>query len=323
VTEPDGNSSFSVAVTGANGFIGTHLVNALTRQGLEVVVLSRSKPTPGQVGVRWVEWSAESEWPVHQIGRIQTVYHLAASTSTDIARSSPEATMQTNALSVLRIVDQLRHLNYQPKIISVGSITELKSARDGTLSDESPNDPGTFYDVSKVTQRMLLDQCVLEGWVDAVSILLPNVYGYWAGVQAKNRGFLNSAIRSAINGQDLTYFDDAEYMRDFLHVDDTVDAMLRASQTSNLSRTSYVIGTGVGIPIHQALRVIADVVRQKTGTSVRVSPSSPPRGHYAIEKRNAKVLYAPFAQDVGWSPKISLRDGIALTVDQYLVNQLI
>ncbi len=314
------NASFSVAVTGANGFIGTHLVNALTRQGFDVVALARSKPMQVQEGVRWVEWSAEGEWPIHQIGQIQCVYHLAASTSASITRSSPEATMHTNALSVLKIVDQLRHINYQPTIISIGSITELMSSPEGTISDDSPNSPCTFYDVSKVTQRMLLDQCVLEGWVDAVSILLPNVYGYWAGVQAKNRGFLNNAIRSAINGQELTYFDDAEYVRDFLHVDDAVDAILAASQTSNLSRTSYVIGTGIGTPIRQALHIIADVVRQKTGTAVGVSPSSPPLELYAIEKRNAIVSNSPFVHDVGWTPKISLRDGISLIVDQYLVN---
>jgi nucleoside-diphosphate-sugar epimerase len=318
----DASNSFSVAVTGANGFIGTHLINALTKQGIEVLALGRMSPNQLPEGARWIEWSAEWNWPVRQLKNVQSIYHLAASTSAYDARNAPQATMRTNALSVLRLVDQLRHFNYRPKVISVGSVTELKPTLNGFISDASPIQPSTFYDVSKVTQRLILDQCALEGWVNGVSILLPNVYGYWTYTHASHRGFLNSAIRRAINGQELTYFEDAQYIRDFLHVDDVVDALLRASNTSHLSRSSYVIGTGIGIPIRKALDIIADIVKHKTGATIKVSPVSPPSGLYAIERRNTIVSCSPFIRDTGWSPNIGFRDGVAHVIDQYLESEL-
>jgi nucleoside-diphosphate-sugar epimerase len=311
-------SQFSAAVTGANGFIGTYLVKALAKQGVPVLALSRSKPAFLSEDSHWIKWSAEGEWPMDQLERTQIIFHLAASTSALDPRISPETTMDTNALSILRLVDQLRQVDYRPKIISIGSVTELESAPDGSISDASPIRPRTFYDVSKVTQRMLLDQCVLEGWVAAVTMLLPNVYGYWTSGQARNRGFLNNAIQEAINGRTLTYFDDAAYVRDFLHVDDVVDAMLTVSRAPHLSRSSYVIGTGIGIPIREALHTIANVVKQKMKREVKVSPLSPPLGLNAIERRNAIVSYSPFTQDVGWLPKVPFRDGVAKIVDQHL-----
>lgn len=305
-------------MTGASGFIGTNLVRALVDNGCEVVALSRSRPKFVPLGTRWVHWSAGDEWPSLEVGHVNTVFHLAATTSAYSAQQEPRLTMDINALSVLRIIECVRNLKKSTRLVAVGSVTELNPGIDGTISDKSSTDPQTFYEISKATQRMLLNQCVREGWIDAVSILLPNVYGHWTESQGSNRGFLNASIRHALQGKELHYFRDGDYVRDYLYVTDAVDALLCAGTYSNLIRPSYVIGTGVGIPIREALDLIADVVYRRSGKQVKVVGISPPAGRYENERHKTIVFSTIFQNDAKWTPKFSLRSGIESVVDMYL-----
>jgi nucleoside-diphosphate-sugar epimerase len=118
-------------------------------------------------------------------------------------------------------------------------------------------------------------------------------------------------------GDELTYYSDGEYIRDYLHVDDVVEALMSViNNRSEVSGETFVIGSGIGTRVRDALAEISKQAEQITGVPVKVSPASPPADMFEIERRDAVVDSSRFRRRTGWQPKIPLAEGIKKTFSQ-------
>ena len=302
-------------VTGPTGQIGRRLCVELERAGHEVTAFSRQRFEKSS-HYQWVFWDLSGNlFEFHNIAPPDVVFHLAAQTSAYQARQNLPGDVNTNVLGFVGLLDALRKTDSFPHVILTGAATEVGITTGDVVSDSDPDDPRTFYDVGKVTQRLYLKQAALEGWIEGTTLRLPNVYGAVRGDASKDRGFLNLSIRRALLGETLSYYSDGSYIRDFLHVDDVVTALIGAMDHRRLvSGETFLIGTGKGTPIRKALAEIAREVQRVTHRPVDVIDSVPPEGMYDIERRNAIIDSTRFRNLIGWEPHISLEEGIQLTI---------
>ncbi len=302
-------------VTGATGQIGSRLCIELARVGHEVTAIS-SRPAPSTSLYQWVQWDmSRDSFDVRNVLTPDVVFHLAAQTSAYQARQDLPADVTTNLLGFIRLLDALRQTDSSPHVFLTGAATEVGATSSGIIRDSDPDDPKTFYDVSKVAQNLYLKQCTSEGWVEGTTIRLPNVYGGVGSDALTERGFLNQSIRRALLGEDLRYYSDGEYIRDFLHVDDVVNALMSAmNHRMAVVGQTFLIGTGTGTRIREALAEVARQAEQITGTSVHLVDAIPPVGMYDIERRNVVVDSLRFRDRTRWEPNVSLEEGIRRTI---------
>jgi nucleoside-diphosphate-sugar epimerase len=125
-------------------------------------------------------------------------------------------------------------------------------------------------------------------------------------------------VRKALAGKSLTIYGKGESIRDYIFVDDVVNAFL--SVPLNLHQTNgrhFVIGSGEGNSISQAINLVADRVRERKGVAVSVEHVTPPSNLSAIENRNFVADTSGFKQATGWEPQYSLKKGIDLTLEKY------
>jgi len=302
-------------VTGATGQIGRKLCVELARAGHEVTAFSRgSVDIPSDF--QWVFWDMSRDpLDFRNLACPDVVFHLAAQTSAYQARQDLSGDVTTNVLGFIRLLDALRKTESFPHVILTGAATEVGVTASAVVSDSDADDPRTFYDVGKVAQRLYLRQCGSEGWLEGTTIRLPNIYGGLSENASNERGFLNMSVRRALLGEDLHYYSDGEYIRDFLHVDDAVTALLSAmNHRESVASETFVIGTGVGTQIRDALAEIARQAEKTTFKPVRLVPGTSPAGMYEIERRNAVVDPVRFKNQIGWEPQISLQEGIQRTI---------
>jgi len=164
-------------VTGASGQIGSRLCLELRTAGHEVTAIGRGQARSTSA-CRWVDWDmSRNSLNLRNVTTPDVVFHLAAQTSAYQARQDIPADVTTNVLGFVRLLDSLRKTGSTPHIILTGAATEVGATSSGIIRDFDPEDPQTFYDVGKVAQRLYLNQCCSEGWVDGTTIQLPNVYG--------------------------------------------------------------------------------------------------------------------------------------------------
>ncbi len=306
-------------VTGATGQIGRRLCKELTREGHEVTAFSRGRfDSPSDY--HWVQWDMSGDsFDFQNLAPPDVVFHLAAQTSAYQAREDLPADVTTNVLGFVKLLKVLRQTESFPHVISAGAATEVGITECAVISDSDPDNPMTFYDVGKVSQRLYLRQCGSEGWLEGTTIRLPNIYGGLSENASNERGFLNMSVRRALLGEELRYYSDGEYIRDFLHVDDAVTALLSAMKhREGVVNETFVIGTGVGTRIRDALAEIARQVEKATFKPVRLVPGTSPAGMYDIEKRNAVVDPVRFKNQIGWEPQISLQEGIQRTIRDFV-----
>ena len=306
-----------VWVTGATGQIGRRLCAELKCAGHEVTAFSRGRVNDPS-DYHWVQWDMSGKaFDFHNLATPDVVFHLAAQTSAYHARENLHKDVTTNVLGFVNLLNAVRQTESFPHVILVGAATEVGITASSVISDSDPDDPMTFYDVGKVSQRLYLRQCNSEGWLEGTTIRLPNVYGGVSANASNERGFLNSSIRRALLGEELCYYSDGGYIRDFLHVEDVITALLSVmNHRADVVGETFLVGTGFGTQIRDALAEIARQAESITSRVVRLVPVLPPLEMYDIERRNAIVDSVRFRDLTGWEPQLVLEEGLRRTFSE-------
>ena len=307
-------------VTGANGQIGSELCHELASTEHHVLGIGRC-PSPKSFPSRWVQWNIGVEdRPVESLEAPDVIFHLAGQTSAYRARADLEMDVRVNVLGFTQVLLAALETGAAPFVVTAGAATEVGLLEKLMVSDEDADHPQTFYDVAKVAQGLYLRQFADEGWLHGCRVRFANVYGGVASGDS-DRGFLNRAVKSALLGEPLTYFSDGTYTRDFLHVSDAVSALIAAAINREITTEgTFMIGTGRGTPISQALEIISKEVCEVTGVLAPVRPAVPSHGMYAIERRDAVIDAGRFTSLTGWKPQITLEMGIQAMVHDLKVN---
>jgi UDP-glucose 4-epimerase len=248
------------------------------------------------------------------------IFHLAGQTSAYRARADLETDIRVNLLGFTQVLLAALETGAKPFVVVAGAATEVGLLNHPIVSDDNDDNPQTFYDVAKVAQGLYLRQFSRESWLHGCRVRFANVYGGVAS-GVSDRGFLNRAVKSALSGGSLTYFTDSTYIRDFLHVSDAASALMAAATSRELTgEESFMIGTGRGTPIRQALEIIAEVVSEFTGVIAPVIPAIPSEGMFEIERRDAVMDAGRFTSLTGWKSKITLETGIRAMVHDLTEN---
>jgi UDP-glucose 4-epimerase len=309
------NRCFSALVTGASGHIGTRLVEKLSEMGWHIFAVSRQNSFSGLKGVTHLPHNWET--PIDfDLPEVDVVFHLASQTSSYVARNDTVADVHTNLLGTVSLLSGLAHTNSSPIFVFTGSMTEYGMTERDLIDEKVPLNPQTFYDSAKIATQIYAEQFAREGWLSkSITLRLPNVYGNTSSRQNLDRGFLDRSIWKALSGEPLTYFGSGEYRRDFLHIEDVVEALVTAFKYSEIiTQAAFNVGTGIGTSIRDALILVANKSEKITGEHVRVEQAEFPENSYQIEKRNSVVDANLFRTLTGWEPKITFEDGIEVSI---------
>lgn len=307
----DATSNRSAMVTGASGFLGSLLVSTLNKMGWTVFAVSRQNSFSHLPNVTHIphDWNRQVAFEIPQV---DTIFHLAAQTSAYKARDSVSKDIWTNVVGTAHLLECIARSKIKPVFIFTGSMTEYGIHSTLPTDERIPLNPHTFYDVGKIATQLYAEQFVREGWLSkSITLRLSNVYGKTTQVPSSDRGFLDRSMVRALSGDPIFYFGTGKYIRDFLHVNDVIRALISVSlHAENLNFTAFNIGTGFGITIKEALSLIAKEAEELTGRPVELLPADFPINSYSIEKRDSIVNSQAFRSLTGWIPEIDIKTGV-------------
>ena len=311
----------TVAVTGAGGFIGGRLVDRLADVDCEIVRLMRTPAPPnahrtaritdiaGDIGDRRV-WDCLADADV--------IFHFAGQTSGAAAAENPDADFDANVTPMRHLLAACRERRRRPVVLSAGTVTQMGVPSRLPVNEDAPDAPITIYDRHKLMAEVDLETAALAGSVYGVTLRLSNVYGPGALARARDRDVLNRMIAGALLGRALTVYGSGAYLRDYVFIDDVVEAfVMAASRPERVNGRHFVVGSGRGITIREAFELIASRVKQMTGRTVDVTLSESVTTLSPIEQRNFVADPSRFSAATGWLPAWSLTSGIDRTIEAY------
>jgi nucleoside-diphosphate-sugar epimerase len=144
---------------------------------------------------------------------------------------------------------------------------------------------------------------------------LTNTYGPGQLVRHARQGFMGWFVRRAVEGECIELMGDGEQLRDLNHVDDVARAMLLAALSPAASGRVYNLGAAPPV----SLRAIAELLAEITGRSgIRLVPFPPERER--IDVGSIHLDYGAIRRELGWEPRVPLREGLEQTVRYYERN---
>jgi UDP-glucose 4-epimerase len=296
-------------VTGGAGFIGSNLSRQLLLEGHEVKVLDNlltgRQENLQDLPLEFIEGDiCDDDMVDRAVKECEVVYHLAASVGNKRSIDQPIADSRTNVLGTLGVLEACRRHDVRKIVFSssAGIFGELKTL---PIDESHPCEPDSPYGAGKLCGEK---QCLVYAKLydlEAVALRYFNVYGPNQRFDAYGNVIPIFVFR-LLKGEPITIFGDGEQTRDFVHVNDVVQANIRSSMTSRLSG-AFNIGSGERVSINR----LVDMIGRAIGTAAPAS-HGPSR---AGDVRDSLADITAARNAFGFTPSVNLEEGLLEYVD--------
>jgi UDP-glucose 4-epimerase len=311
-----------ILITGGMGFIGSNLAIALVRQGANVTIVDAMIPGYGgnlfniepirkQVVVNFCD-IRDSNVMDYMVAGKDYVFHLAGQVDHILSLTDPFPDIDMNIKGTAVIMEACKRRNPNVRLIYTGTRGQYGSATSLPVNEEAPTRPRGIYEISNLAaEKIILVYHDVHG-IRSILLRLTNIYGPRAQMHHSRYGVVNWFVRQALDKETIQVFGDGQIKRDFLYVDDCVEALLGCA----LSGHAYGEVLNVGIDRPTNFVELAETVVKVCGSgNWEFSPFSPERK--AQEPGDFFSDISKIRRLVGWEPHTSLEDGLSQTVSFY------
>jgi len=312
----------NIIITGGLGFIGSSLARALVAQGANVTLVDSLIPQYGgnifnvndikdKININVCD-VRDPYAMTYLLQDKDYLFNLAGQTSHMDSMSDPKTDLDINAAAQLSILEACRKANANIKIV-FASTRQLYGKPDYLPVDEKhPVRPVDVNGINKLAGEWyhLLYNNVYG--IRACALRLTNTYGPGMRVKDARQTFLGIWVRLLIEGHPIKVFGDGMQLRDFNYVDDCVDALMLAGSTDKANGKVYNLGSGEVVGLKDLAEMICKL---GYGGSYDLIP-------FPVERKAIDIgdYYSDFSlitKELGWEPKVNLREGLRMTIDYY------
>ena len=305
-----------ILVTGAAGFVASHLAERLARDGHDVVGLDNfsnyyaealkreNAAAVAASGVEILEIDLASDNLTDTLAGVETVYHLAAQPG--ISASTPcENYLRNNFIASQRLLQAATEA--QSLILFVNVSTSSVYGLHATSPETAPARPASYYGVTKLAAEALALSYHDNRLVPATSFRLFSVYG----PRERPEKLFPRLIRSIVAGQPFPLYKGAtEHSRSFTYIGDIVEALVRAAESVDACAGEvFNIGSDSEFKTLDAIRI----VERLTGGRAQLEEAAARPG----DQLRTSACIDKIRDRLGYRPRVSLEEGLALTVDWF------
>jgi CDP-glucose 4,6-dehydratase len=308
-----------VLVTGATGFLGSHLTGLLVAAGAEVAVLRRDHVPSSSIErawadrVTWVAGEVEDQRLLERaLGehRVATVFHLAAQTQVGVANANPVSTFDANVRGTWSLLEAVRRSPRVSEVVVASSDKAYGAQPVLPYTEDMPLAAVHPYDVSKACADLITVSYHSTWGVPAAITRCGNFFG--PGDRNWDR-LVPGTIRSLLRGEPPVVRSDGTLVRDYLYVVDGALAYLRLAEAMRTDPS--LAGTAFNFSTDTPLTVLELVERIQTACGTALEPEVLGGGVHEIP---AQHLSSARAREVlGWAPTRTVDEALAETVEWY------
>ena len=312
-----------VVVTGASGYIASSLIETLRQQQCQVIRVSRKKLEYLSKTQNITADIRDEETWAKIIEKADIIYHLGGNTSLKEAEENPleNAANTINPITIFN--KKCIEMERTPRLVLASTVTVYGITLDSPVSETLTPVPISVYDTHKYLAEKVLLEGTTQDNAERVVLRLSNVYGpSIVESQSNERGILNRVTNMALLGQDLKLFGDGQYVRDYIFIDDVVNAFLIAGVAPGINGKVFNIGTGIGRTIQEAFEAVLANAKALSNSQASLFFEPWPKGTNSIELRNFIADTRLFEKFTGWKATVPFNSGIKRTIDHLYLQML-
>lgn len=315
-----------VLITGGLGFIGSALARRLVKLKVRVTLVDSLIPLYGgnlfnihdikdQVTVN-ISDVRDPYAMAYLIQGQDYLFNLAGQTSHIDSMSDPQTDLAINASAQLSILEACRKHNPGVKIVFASTRQLYGKPEYLPVDEKHPIHPVDVNGINKLAGEWyhLLYNNVYK--IRACALRLTNTYGPGMRVKDARQTFLGIWVRNLIKGIPVKVFGNGLQLRDFNYVEDVVDALLLAAVNPKANGEVFNLGSTEYVNLKNLAALLIEIFQKGTYEIVPFPPDLK-----AIDIGDYYSDYTKINQTLGWSPCVSLKDGLKLTIEYYTQNR--
>ncbi|HEY9755608.1 MAG TPA: NAD-dependent epimerase/dehydratase family protein [Oculatellaceae cyanobacterium] len=309
-------------ITGGMGFIGSNLAIRLAELGANVTVLDAMIPDYGgnefnlapvadKVRVNFCD--IRDDTAVNYLVRGQDyVFHLAGQVCHLMSLSNPFPDIEMNITATAILMEACRKFSPDAVVVYTGTRGQYGPSVSLPVNEEAPTNPKGIYEISNLTAEKIIKVYNDVHGIKSVLLRLSNIYGPRSQMLHSRFGVCNWFVRLTMDNMPIQVMGDGSIIRDFLYVDDTVDAILRSAVTPEAYGEIFNVGSDIPVTFLELVKTMIEVGKQGSWNFAEFSPERKAQEPGSFYSDVSKI-----ARFTGWKPTTSLEDGLAKTFEFY------
>lgn len=297
-------------ITGGAGFIGAALANRLIGEGHHVRVLDDlSAGDPSRLDSQALFTRGDVKdvpklWTLLQ--HVDCVYHLAARVAVPESVLYPRDYNDVNVGGTVAVMEAVRDAGVKRVILASSGAIYGKQRRQPVSEKTIPN-PDSPYAVSKLASEHYVFTIGALYDIETVALRIFNAYGPGQFVPAAHAPVIPQFLKQALGGGSLVVFGDGNQTRDFVYIDDVVDALFAAATASDSDRRIINVGSGQEVSINRLVEKVAQAIGRE------VNPLYSQAHNGGVSRLVADIGLA--RRMLGYSPEVGLDEGLELMLE--------
>jgi UDP-glucuronate decarboxylase len=300
-----------ILVTGGAGFLGSHLVDRLLKQGHEVLCADNLF-TGTKRNIEHLHTHARFEFMRHDVTfplfvEVDEIYNLACPASPIQYQHDPVQTTKTSvhgAINMLGLAKRLKCRILQASTSEVYGDPAVHPQTEDYWGHVNPIGPRSCYDEGKRCAETLFFDYHRQHCLTVKVARIFNTYG--PRMHRADGRVVSNFIIQALNGEPITLYGDGSQTRSFCYVDDLIDGLVSLME----SPASFTGPVNLGNPTEFTMRELANLVISETGSSSKFVTLPLPQDDPRQRRPNIELAKA----NLNWLPKVALSDGLKPTV---------
>ncbi|MBX3415090.1 MAG: NAD-dependent epimerase/dehydratase family protein [Pirellulales bacterium] len=313
-------------ITGGMGFLGSNLARTLVERGAEVTLVDAMIPGYGgnlfniepirdRVTINYSDIRDRNVMNYLVRGQ-DFVFHLAGQVDHILSLSDPFPDIDINVKGTAVVMEACRHHNPGVRVIYSGTRGQYGKPAALPVAETAATQPLGIYEITNLAAEKIVEAYHLAFGVRSVLLRITNTYGPRSQMLHSRYSVVNWFVRLALDGESIPVFGDGRILRDFLYVDDCVEAMLACA--THDAALGQIFNVGVDRPT--SFIELAELVVQAAGSGRwHFAPFSPERktqepGDFYSDITKIRTL-------LGWEPHTPLQAGLEATADFYRAHR--
>lgn len=304
-----------ILVTGAAGFLGSHLVDRLLKEGHEVLGVDNLF-TGSKSNIEHLHGNSKFEFLRHDVTfplyvEVDAIYNLASPASPVHYQRDPVQTLKTNAIGAINMLGLAKRLSvpiFQASTSEVYGDPEVHPQKETYWGNVNPIGPRACYDEGKRAAETIFFDYHRQHSVEIRVARIFNTYG--PRMSANDGRVVSNFIVQALRNENITIYGEGSQTRSFCYVDDLIEGFIRMMSPEN----NQVGPINLGNPKEFTMLQLAETVLEKTSSKSRLEflslPQDDPR------QRRPDIGLATSALG-GWTPSIELDEGLDRTIEYF------
>jgi UDP-glucose 4-epimerase len=297
-------------VTGAAGFIGSHIAQKFLQNGHQVWTIDNLRtgdPEKIPAGVHFIKGSCQDDAVIAQLKntRFDAIVHIAGQSSGQISFEDPLYDFQTNVEATLKLVEYaLRTRSH--RFIYASSMSVYGHVPDEPIAESRPAKPISFYGIGKLTSEQYLQMYAARG-LQPTSVRFFNVYGPNQNMNNLKQGMISIYLAQLLKNDKVVVKGALDRFRDFIYIDDAADFVARILDDPKALNGIFNCGTGVKTTVDDLLKKLARISGIQKDIVQEGSTPGDQKGIYA----DMALAHKTF----GFKPKTNLDTGLQAMVE--------